>query len=101
MTLIVSVGLVFQPGWANGWPGGISKHAVFASFAAAVFVVVSVSFASAALVWLGVFVEQVVKRPFAGWTTFLVALILVTAYVLFACPQVYSEVHADIVREWP
>ena len=100
MALIMLIGMGFQPGWANGWPLGISKHAVFASFVTIVFVVVSISFASALCIWLGVVAEQIAKRPFAGWTTFLVLLMVVTAGVLLACPRVYSVVHADIVREW-
>ena len=98
--MMMLVGMGFQPGWANGWPMDISKHLVFASFVTIVFAVVSISGASALFIWLGFVAEQIAKRPFVGWMTFLVVLMLVAASVLLACPLVYSVVHADIVREW-
>jgi hypothetical protein len=100
MALTMLVGMGFQPGWANGWPMGISKHVVFASFVTIIFVIVSVSLASALLIWLGVFVEQIAKRPFVGWMTFFAVLLVVTVGVLLASPHVYAVIHAGIVREW-
>lgn len=100
MAVVNFVGMGFQPGWANGWPMGISKHVVFASFVTIVFTVVSVSASSALFIWLGFFAEQITKRSFVGWMSFLVVVLLMTVCVLLACPYVYSVVHADIIREW-
>ncbi len=100
MALTMLVGMGFQPGWANGWPMGVSKHVVFASFVTIVFAVVGVSASAALFVWLSFFAQQLTQRPFVGWLSFFVVLLLMTVCVLLACPYVYSVVHADIVREW-
>ena len=101
MAIMLLVGMGFQPGWANGWPMGISKHVVFSSFVTTIFAVVSVCSASALFIWLGFFAERIAKRAFVGWLTFLVVLLLTIVCIWLASPSVYSAVHADIVQEWP
>jgi hypothetical protein len=101
MSLVMLVCMGFQPGWANGWPMGISKHSVFTLFVTTIFAVASVSGAGATLILLCFLAEHILKRPFVGWTSFVVVLLLVSVTVFMACPHVYAIVHADIVREWP
>ncbi len=98
--MMMLVGMGFQPGWANGWPMGISKHVVFASFVTIIFAVSSVSGAAAVLVMLCSVAERISKRSFVGWPSFLVVLFLVFVTVLMACPRVYAIVHMCIVQEW-
>jgi hypothetical protein len=100
-SLMVLIGMGFQPGWANGWPMGISKHTVFASFVTVIFVIASTSGSAAVFVALCHVAERIAKRTFVGWISFLVLLSLVFVAVLVACTKVYAVVFADIVRDWP
>ncbi len=99
-SLMVLVGMGFQPGWANGWPMGISKHTVFASFVTVIFAIVSMSGSAVVLVALCHMAERISKRTFVGWISFLILLSLVFVVVLDTCPELYAVVFADIVREW-
>ena len=101
MSLFMLAGMTFQPGWANGWPMGISKHAVFASFVTIIFAVASISAAAALLVVLCFVVERTLKRPFVAWMSFLAVLMVVSLAVFMACPDVYACVRISIAQEWP
>lgn len=100
MALIFSIGMCFQPGWANGWPG-ISKHAVFATFVTSVFTVVSIGGSGAVLSGLCYLADRLSKTPSIGWALFSACLLASFVCVWLAIPGVYDAVHESIVREWP
>ena len=98
LSMAILVGMGFQPGWANGWP--ISKHTVFASFVTIMLVGGLVSLANAGLVMLSYAVEQFAKRPFVGWSSFLLLIFLLLLATAVSSPRVYAIVHAAIVQDW-
>ncbi len=96
MTLFV--GMVFQPGWANGWP--ISKHTVFASFVTIMLIAGFISLVTTVLIMLCYGVQQFANRPFVGWSSFLFVLLFAILATAASAPGVYALVHAAIVQDW-
>ena len=100
-SLVMLVGMGFQPGWANGWPLGISKHVVFASFVTTIFAVASLCGAASRLIAFGCLAVRILKKSYTGWIFFVVAMTLLFVTVSATCPYFYATVYADILREWP
>lgn len=98
-SLATLIGMGFQPGWANGWPGGISQDVVFASFVTAIFAATSLSGVAALLTVPCIAAERRIKRPFVGWTLFIAVLTIVFIVVGVACPHVFASVRASMARE--
>jgi len=96
--MAILVGMGFQPGWANGWP--ISKHTVFASFVTIMLVVGCVSLATTILVMLSYVVEQFAKRPYVGWSTFLLVQFFLLLTTAISSPGFYAIIHSAIVQDW-
>ena len=96
MTILVCMG--FQPGWANGWP--VSKHVVFASFVTAMLVVGVVSLVTTVLVMLCFAFGRFAKRPYVGWSSFFLVLLLLLTVIAASIPGAYAIVHAAIAQDW-
>ena len=96
MTILVCMG--FQPGWANGWP--VSKHVVFASFVTAMLVVGVVSLVTTVLVMLCFAFGRYAKRPYVGWSSFFLVLLLLLTVIAASIPGAYAIVHAAIAQDW-
>ncbi len=97
---MVLVGMGFQPGWANGWPMGISKHVVFASFVTTVFLVATVSASAFVISFCCFIAERITKRPYLGWVSFVFAILIVFASAIAYSPTVYQNVRTEIMRVW-
>jgi hypothetical protein len=67
---LVFAGMLFQPGWANGW--AIPQSVVYATFVTILFAVSVTSLATAALLVICYLAEERTKRPYLGWASFIV-----------------------------
>ncbi|MFO1096277.1 MAG: hypothetical protein U0992_23685 [Planctomycetaceae bacterium] len=72
-SLATLIGMGFQPGWANGWPGGISQDVVFRVVCDRDFAAYPVS-QRRLLTVPCIAAERRIKRPFVGWTLFICCL---------------------------
>jgi len=94
------VTLAFQPGWANGWPMGISKHVVFSVFVTTMLILIISSCCAVLVAIVSYLVQETTNRQFTGWSTFLVAIVLLCLSISFATPRVFAAIHASIKSEW-
>jgi hypothetical protein len=98
--LIVCV-LVFQSAWANSWPVGISKHDIFASFMTGMAVLVLLTAEAAVLVPIGFEAEQVFRRPYVAWGSFLILMTVALIVDVAVSPRVFGAIRAAIAADWP
>jgi hypothetical protein len=94
------IGLWFQPGWANGWPG-LSKHDVWAAGMTVLVWLLAVCGGAAVFVLIGGILQAAMRRDYAGWTAF---ALLMVAWLLICTNAVicrFSGVRATIAHEWP
>ncbi|QDT36333.1 hypothetical protein [Stratiformator vulcanicus] len=97
----VLIGLTFQPGWANGWPLGISKHSVFAAAVTIVRAAMSLTMVGGLSALAGANLERIVRRPYVGYAVIAAALIGTLFIASAVLPGVYSDVRNAISIEWP
>jgi hypothetical protein len=92
--------LVFQPGWANGWPG-LSKHSVFAGFVTVMLFIALMSLATGLLALTASAVDHVVGRRYVGWALFAALLGPASIGVLVLCSHAFSVFREAIAQDWP
>lgn len=86
----------FAPGWANGWPGGISRQSVFGFFMSAAFLVLFMSSGIAIATFPCYFLQQRLRHNYVGWLTLMIfALIWVVLGGYLVAWQIYPN-----VRTW-
>lgn len=95
--MFMGFGLWFAPGWANGWPGGLSFHVVWsAGMAGIVFLLV----VTAAVAMGAVFVASS-DRTEANRRAFVIWLIIAAIAGLLASWWIYGVCHAMTLRMFP
>ena len=99
--LIFGFQFYFAPGWANGWPGGLSIYRVWsAGMTAYLFIMmmtVGIGVGATAIFLLCRF-PAVRRRSAAVFWTWLVILTGLTAVV---CTLAYCEIYASTLEMWP
>lgn len=97
----VGFGLAFSPGWANGWPGGLSVHVVWAAGMSLLVGLVAWTLAVA----LGLAIAAIGSRRGLNRRVVLVGLLawLVLAMVpaWLAGAWAYGRVYASALEMWP
>lgn len=95
------VGMTFQPGWANGWPGGLSKHSVWAGVIAGQMSAAALGTGAAAVALPCHYLERRLGRAYIGWSAFVAVMLSWGGVVAFFAPRVFDWLRAAIAREWP
>jgi hypothetical protein len=98
---LVTCGMGFQPGWANGWPFGISKHVVFAVWATGMLQAMIVTAGAGVLAVLCSHLQQLLRLKSVGWQAFACLVVVWLFVTIPVCCYVYPNVHAAIVKDWP
>jgi hypothetical protein len=96
----VVCGMGFQPGWANGWPGGISKHVVFAVWATGMLLIMLLTSGAGVLAVVCSHLQQLVRRRSVGWAAFAWLFVVWVVVATVVCFNVFPGIHASIVQEW-
>jgi hypothetical protein len=90
----------FAPGWANGWPGGLTIHVIWSAFMTAVVAVMGMTVG----VGIGAFAGLLAYAILGGRRArllFLIGVGIVALLVTIVCPWVYREVHESTLEMWP
>src|SRR4051794_5471702 len=94
--LFVGFGLWFNPGWANGWPGGLSIHVVLptglAAHTAVTLMTAAVGLAAAGL--------ALFNRP-SNRGVLVFFLVVMLAGTLFVSGTMFFKLRAQAVAMWP
>jgi hypothetical protein len=93
--------LWFAPGWANGWPFGLTIHVVWSVGMALLLFLVLVTTAAglgAAVGWVG---SQHVVGLRHGRKVYVAWLFLAAAAALALALETYQRTHATTLRMWP
>jgi hypothetical protein len=99
--LQVGVQLWFAPGWANGWPGGLSIHRVWSTGMTVIFFVIQMTIGIGLGALIGLFLcRSSPGRRFAGWV-FGVWLFTCIALTVLTCAWAYREIYASTLAMWP
>ncbi|MFO0956299.1 MAG: hypothetical protein U0800_02400 [Isosphaeraceae bacterium] len=97
----IGFGLAFSPGWANGWPGGLSVHTVWAAGMSLLLGLVLMTIA----VGVGAAVAAACSRRGLErrglLLAFLAWLLLAAALAWPATSWAYGRIHASAVEMWP
>jgi hypothetical protein len=99
--VVCSVPLLFAPGWANGWPGGLTIHQVFSTGMTLVMFVMLMTIGIGA--GCGVGFEVCCFRRGRRYAGRVVAVWVVVWAVLTvaACAWGYRQIYASAVEMWP
>ncbi|TXT17923.1 MAG: hypothetical protein FD138_4507 [Planctomycetota bacterium] len=93
--------LWFAPGWANGWPGGLTIHTVWSTGMAGLLFLLTLTLA----VGVGAAVGSLCNRSEVGyrWGQRIFAAWLVAATILaFAMSYVaFAKIYASTLEMWP
>jgi hypothetical protein len=99
--LAASFPFYFAPGWANGWPGGLSIHRVWTAGATTVLFVMLMTAGMGAgsavcgILALFAWARRSTNRVFAIWTAVCVALSAIV------CVWGYREIYVSTLEMWP
>jgi hypothetical protein len=98
---VCSFPFFFAPGWANGWPGGLSIYKVWSTWLTITLLAMAltIGLGVGALASLSAWVFPTMRRH-AG--NVLVAWLVVwTAICVATCPWVFKEIYASTLEMWP
>jgi hypothetical protein len=93
--------LSFAPGWANGWPGGLSIYVVWSAWMTTWILLILLTLAIGVAAYAGLFISRRGlgrhwgRRLFAAWIAMAVIL------TLLACRPLYREIHTSTLQMWP
>ena len=93
--------LFFAPGWANGWPGGLTIHQVWSTWLTATLLVM--------LMTSGIAIGSLICLLFSGLSgrqryarvTLVVWIGLWVVLSAVACLRIFPEVYASARQMWP
>ena len=95
--LFVGFGLGFNPGWANGWPGGLAITEVWPAGMTAILITGTIGLGAL----LGLLLSRLATaRPYAG-IVFLAWLMAGAILAILACISFYQSIHAEALEAWP
>lgn len=99
--LVVGFPLYFAPGWANGWPAGLTIHRVwsawFSSYLFALMLSAGTAAGAMAILLLGLF-PPVRRRSGVILLAWLALWIVLTT---LPCARAYPAIHASALEMWP
>ncbi len=99
--LVIGFPFAFSPGWANGWPGGLTIHRVWsAGMTISLFVMMMTvgTGAGATITYLLCLLPPARRRSaslFRAW------LILWTGLTALVCTMAYRDAYASALEMWP
>lgn len=99
--LVVGFPFLFAPGWANGWPGGLTIHRVWSAGMTAYLYVMTISFGVGlggligALLYLFPVSRQRAGRIFFAW------LVFWTGFTVLFSMWFYGEIYESTLAMWP
>ena len=98
---VVGFPLFFAPGWANGWPGGLSIYRVWSTWLSITIFVMLMTIGLGAgsviglLAWLFPPVRRQTGKVLAAWMVIWAVLCVAT------CLSAYKEIYASTLDMWP
>ena len=95
---IQPVGLTFNPGWANDWPG-VSLPTAFASVITGLLSAAALASGAAAVVVPCHYLERSIGRDYIGWSAFAVLMLTWTAVVAMFTPVAFDRLRRTIAQE--
>ena len=101
--LFFGFGLAFNPGWANGWPFGMTIHAVWSTGMTFLFFVLVMSFGAGigAIACAGSAHFDLGLRSKTTAYAYAIWLLFCGVAALCACIWVYREIYASTLVMWP
>jgi hypothetical protein len=101
LDLFLGFPLFFAPGWANGWPSGLTIHAVWSAGMTLIIFVLLMGIAVGLGGFVGLACSLRGKAPRYAVSSYVVWLFLAAALNLILCVRVYQEIHAAALEMWP
>lgn len=92
-----SLGMLFQPFWAYGWPG-VSPDTIIVVVAAFLLGAVMLFSASAILIVISYGVGRLIHKEYVAWGTFSVLMLISLIAALAICPLIIGAIAA---HDWP
>jgi hypothetical protein len=99
--ILAAFSLWFSPGWANGWPFGLSRHVVWSSgLALATFAILMTVAAGVGAAGCGLLLGSQEKAAIT-WGMFAAWLLVWMVPAALLCWVIGQELHAAAVQIWP
>ncbi len=97
---LMAVPFFFAPGWANGWPGGLTIHVVWSAFMTAVLAVMALTVGVGTGAFAGLLLYdgpggRRAQRLFLVWVAVWAFLVVI------GCPWLYREFYGSTLEMWP
>ncbi len=99
--MYVGCGLGFAPGWANGWPGGLTIYTVWSTGISILLFVILVSGMTAIGATAGGICSKQGIGLRHGRSFFVAWLVISTALALAASFRAFQSVYASTLAMWP
>jgi hypothetical protein len=93
--------LSFAPGWANGWPFGLTIHAVWSGTMALLLFLVLMTVAASLGAVIGYTGNRFATGRRLGGSVYVIWLVVAAALALGVGVWAYQEIHAATLRMWP
>ena len=93
-------GLFFAPGWANGWPGGLTIHRVWSAFMTTYLFVLMMTVGIGAGGLIGLLLRLVLGNR-RTTLVFYFWLLICSVFTVLTCINVYPEIYASTLEMWP
>jgi hypothetical protein len=97
---LMAFSFFFAPGWANGWPGGLTIYVVWSAFMTMVFAAMGMTVG----VGMGAFASLLLHAALGGRRAqrlFLIRVAIWALLVAIGCPWVYRQIHESTLAMWP
>ena len=99
--ILSSFPFYFAPGWANGWPGGLTMPLVWSTWLTATLFIVLITGGIGLGSLIGLLISYFPGgRRFAG-ATLIVWMGLWVFLAVVTCVWAFPEVYASTLKEWP